>query len=132
MGTSTGVARIFQRGGGGGQIEGAMRPSGGRVSHDREIFYFIRIHYKNSIFLRIKCHVLGGRVAFTNPLLPLLKFLLFQSRGAWALVPLSYATVVQPGFVSGGLKRGSEATVSGGGGEFVYENGIFFHIKCHY
>ena len=54
-------------------------------------------------------------------------------------------TVVQPGFVNGGPKRGSEATERGEGvGErfppptagdflkFVYENGIFLHIKCHY
>ena len=62
-------------------------------------------------------------------------------------------TVVQPEFVNGGPKRGSnEATeradgVGGGGGGgppptirifyfifflFVYENGIFLHSICHY
>ena len=65
------------------------------------------------------------------------------------VVPLSYAsvTVVQPGFVNGGPKRGIEATERGGGGgcgmgvsplndgeilKILYEYGNFLHIKCHY
>ena len=72
--------------------------------------------------------------------------------GAWVLVPLSYAvTVVQPGFVNRGPKRGSEATKRGGGGgeegvgggfhpshgKEIFENSgmktaFFVHIKCHF
>ena len=89
--------------------------------------------------------LLGGtlcEVAYTNPLLPPpLFFYFFYSNQwgggggeAWALVPLSYmpVTVVQPGFVNG-----SEVTERGEGvgrffWNFVYENDIFLHIKCHY
>ena len=82
------------------------------------------------------------------PYLPPLKFPLTPIKGAGhePLCPLAVpVTVVQPGFVNGGPKRGSEATERGegvGGGfppptvgrrkkKIVYENGIFLHIKCH-
>ena len=60
------------------------------------------------------------KLTYTNPLRP--PFILknyFDSNqgGPWPLVPLAMpVTVVQPGFVNGGPKRGSEATESGGGG----------------
>ena len=67
--------------------------------------------------------LLGGRlceVTYTNPLLPgspPLKNVFYSNQGGgeWALLPLSYmrVTVVQPGFVNGGPKRGSEATERG-------------------
>ena len=50
------------------------------------------------------------------PYSTLFKFLLFQSMGGggggtWALLPFDvHVTVVQPGFVNRGPKRGSEAT----------------------
>ena len=60
--------------------------------------------------------LLGGRlceVAYTISLPPFPKFLVLQStrRGHGRLCPLPMPlTVVQPGFVNGGPKRGSEAT----------------------
>ena len=65
-------------------------------------------------------------IAYTNPLLPLIEFLLFQSGvggGGWALLPLSYASesgaarICQRGGQSEGQKRTSER--GGGGGEGV-------------
>ena len=86
---------------------------------------------------------IGGRlceVAYTNPLLPLLKFHLLQStgEGTCALVPLSYATTesnatricLRGG--GGGAKRGSELSdqagegVGEGGGSTV---GRFFVVE---
>ena len=47
--------------------------------------------------------LLGGRLceaAWANPLLPLVKIILLQLRGAWALMPPKYASdstyIVQP------------------------------------
>ena len=64
-------------------------------------------------FLAHYMAVLGGwlcEVTYTNPLLPfLLKnyFTPIKGAGAWPLVPLAMpVTVVQPGFVNGGPKRG--------------------------
>ena len=60
-------------------------------------------------------------VTYTNPLYsPLLYFLFYftpiKGAGAWPLVPLAMpVTVVQPGFVNVGPKRGSEATERGQG-----------------
>ena len=55
----------------------------------------------------------------TNPLLsPSFEnyFTPIKGAGAWPFVPLAMpVTVVQPGFVNGGPKRGSEATERGEG-----------------
>ena len=68
--------------------------------------------------------LLGGRlceVAYTNPLLPLLKISFTPIKGEHGpLCPLAMpVTVVQPGFVNGGggggAKRRSEATERGEG-----------------
>ena len=97
-------------------------------------------------------HVLGGRlceVAYTIPYFPLLiSFTPIKGGGACALVPLSYASASGAARIfQRGPKRGSEATERGEcvGGvvspshsreiffwKFVYENGIFLHIKCYY
>ena len=79
---STGAARIFQRGG--GQIEGAKRPSRGRVwespppYHDRRIFGISCI--KISLFCKLNVIIRGRlcEVAYTNSLLPLF-FNFFES-----------------------------------------------------
>ena len=66
--------------------------------------------------------LLGGwlcEVTYTNPLLPSSfenYFTPIKGAGAWPLVPLAIpVTVVQPGFVNRGPKRGSEATERGEG-----------------
>ena len=67
--------------------------------------------------------LLGGwlicEVTYTSPLLPLLLknyFTPIKGAGAWPFVPLAMpVTVVQPGFVNGGPKRGSDATEQGKG-----------------
>ena len=103
---NTGVARIFQRGGGGPKrgSEATERAP----SHGREIF-------ETSC---MKTALLEGRlceVAYTNPLLPHFKFLLLQSTGGGGhgrLCPLAMpVTVVQPRAAKicqrgGGAKRG--------------------------
>ena len=72
---------------------------------------------------------------------PFKDFFNVNQGAAWAPVAFSYASdMVQPGFVNGGPKGGSEATKRGEGGravgiffwKFVYENGIFLHIKYYY
>ena len=64
--------------------------------------------------------LLGGwlcEVTYINPLLPpSFEKLPIKGAGAWSLVPLAMpVTVVQPGFVNGGPKRGSEAAERGEG-----------------
>ena len=85
-------------------------------------------------------------MAYTNPLLPPFFFFFYTPiKGAWALVPLSYASdngvarICQQGGQSEGAKRPSGGedvgSLSHGNNnlwKFVYENGIFLHIKCHY
>ena len=68
---------------------------------------------------------------YTDPY-PLIDFLLFQSIGAWGLMPISYAvTVVQPGFVNRRPKRGSEATKRGRVWfSPSHDRDIFFENSC--
>ena len=117
----------------GGQSEGAKQPSGGGGGegvgrgftpfHRREIFFGENSCMKTK-FLAHWMSLLGGwlyEVTYTNPYSPFFFIILLQSRGrggggAWALVPLAMpVTVVQPGFVNGVPKRGSEATELGEG-----------------
>ena len=107
--------------------EGGGCGRGFSPSHGREIF-FENLCMKTT-FLAHWMALLGGwlcEVTYTNPYTPpfFWKIILLQSRGAgaWPLVPLAMpVTVVQPGFVNGGPKRGSEATkwgIEGVGGGF--------------
>ena len=116
----TGIARIFLTG---GQSEGVKRPGGGRVPP----FFW------------------GGRLScgYNKFLTPPSNVLLSDQRGnggAWVLVPRSYAsrvTVVQPGFVNVGPKRGSKrpsvgqvCVCVGGGGIPLPHGREIFEIIC--
>ena len=64
--------------------------------------------------------LLGGwlcEVTYTNPLLPAsFEKLFYSNQGGGGVAPCALSmpvTVVQPGFVNGGPKRGSEATERG-------------------
>ena len=74
--------------------------------------------YQNGIFCTLKVIKLGvGNVKWHIPIPYFSLFLILQSRGgAWALVPLAMpVTMVQPGFVNLGPKRGSEEAERGKG-----------------
>ena len=102
---------------------------------------FWQFVYENGSFLHIKWGIIRGyrlcEVAYPFPTFPSPPFflLLVQSTGGGGhgyFYPLALpVTAVQTGFVNGG---GGGARVWKGEifDNFVCENGIFLHIKCHY
>ena len=93
----------------------------GFVNGGPEIFE--NLCMKTAFSCTLKIPLLGGtsmlcEMAYTNPLLPPVLNLFYSNQpgggGAWTLEILAMpVTVVQPGFVNGGPKRGSETTERG-------------------
>ena len=108
---------------------------------------FLKIRVWKQHFRALKCHYLGVdyimKYSEHQPLPPLLNFFHGQTMGAWGLVPLSYdsdsgvARICQQGAKARERSDQAGELWEGGKGweifwKFVYENGIFLHMKCHY